>query len=360
MQNKARKETGGMGGFVFEFKNALGNPLKEITKKFTKFKDKHLKFGKMREKLSKISFGALSKVGKVMGMALKFSLYFILFIVGAFLIFAVIKKLFSNAEVMTTVMETLSGIFEGVKMTLSGFVDIFSVFFGEGTFGEKLKTLIGGFGKIFGGLGKILWSVTLGILKLGFKLIVAFVELWLKLIIFIFSNFGKKEFWQEKVINPVKDWYKNTLKPALVSYFMDKWKSIKDLPSDLWTKWLKPKLWDPLIKILITPFMLIFKKIAGWFGVDTSKYASGGISSGGLAMVGERGPELVNLPRGAKVNTAQNTERMLGGISNTINVSVNGRVGASDSELRDIAKKIGRMVSAEINRSTSSSTNLRY
>jgi hypothetical protein len=106
--------------------------------------------------------------------------------------------------------------------------------------------------------------------------------------------------------------------------------------------------------------MLIFKKIAGWFGVDTSKYASGGISSGGLAMVGERGPELVNLPRGAKVNTAQNTERMLGGISNTINVSVNGRVGASDSELRDIAKKIGRMVSAEINRSTSSSTNLRY
>ena len=44
----------------------------------------------------------------------------------------------------------------------------------------------------------------------------------------------------------------------------------------------------------------------------------------------------------------------------TINVSVNGRMGASDSELRDIAKKIGRMVNTEINRTTSSSTNVRY
>ena len=45
---------------------------------------------------------------------------------------------------------------------------------------------------------------------------------------------------------------------------------------------------------------------------------------------------------------------------NTINVNVSGRVGAADSELRDIAKKIGRMVNTEINRTTSSSTNVRY
>ena len=48
------------------------------------------------------------------------------------------------------------------------------------------------------------------------------------------------------------------------------------------------------------------------------------------------------------------------GGGNTVHVHVNGRLGASDSELRDIAKKVGRMVSAEINRSTSSSTNVRY
>ena len=51
---------------------------------------------------------------------------------------------------------------------------------------------------------------------------------------------------------------------------------------------------------------------------------------------------------------------MAGGNTINLNVNVSGRVGASDSELRDIAKKVGRMVSAEINRSTSSSTNVRY
>lgn len=34
---------------------------------------------------------------------------------------------------------------------------------------------------------------------------------------------------------------------------------------------------------------------------------------GGLAMVGEDGPEIVNLPKGSRVHTAQETERMLSG-----------------------------------------------
>ena len=39
--------------------------------------------------------------------------------------------------------------------------------------------------------------------------------------------------------------------------------------------------------------------------------------------------------------------------NNTINVHVNGRLGASDAELRNIAKKVGSMINNEINRSTS-------
>jgi phage-related tail protein len=43
-------------------------------------------------------------------------------------------------------------------------------------------------------------------------------------------------------------------------------------------------------------------------------FANGTFSApGGLAMVGERGPELVNLPRGAQVSTAQQTKGMFGG-----------------------------------------------
>ena len=79
--------------------------------------------------------------------------------------------------------------------------------------------------------------------------------------------------------------------------------------------------------------------------------AGGGISPGGLTVVGERGPELVSLPRGARVHP---NARM----GNVINVNVTGRVGASDSEIRDISRKIGAQLNREINRSTSSATRM--
>lgn len=42
-------------------------------------------------------------------------------------------------------------------------------------------------------------------------------------------------------------------------------------------------------------------------------FATGGVSMGGLAMVGEHGPELVNLPGGSSVSSASDTDAMLGG-----------------------------------------------
>lgn len=57
-------------------------------------------------------------------------------------------------------------------------------------------------------------------------------------------------------------------------------------------------------------------------------FANGTLSApGGLALVGERGPELVNLPRGAQVSTAQATKSMLGAAQNSLHVSV----GVDDS-----------------------------
>ena len=87
-----------------------------------------------------------------------------------------------------------------------------------------------------------------------------------------------------------------------------------------------------------------------------SGMATGGIAGrGGKYLVGERGPEIVSLPRGAKV-TPNHQIRNTGG--NTINVHVSGRVGASDQEIRDIARKVGAQVSREINRTTSSGVRL--
>ncbi len=77
------------------------------------------------------------------------------------------------------------------------------------------------------------------------------------------------------------------------------------------------------------------------------RFASGGVSSGGMALVGERGPEFVNLPRGSRVySNAQS--RSMGG--NTIHVHINGRVGASDAEIRDIANKVAKHINLRMNR----------
>lgn len=51
---------------------------------------------------------------------------------------------------------------------------------------------------------------------------------------------------------------------------------------------------------------------------------AGGTNSapGGMALVGERGPELVNLPQGSQVHTAQATSRMLGGNTSRVVIAI--------------------------------------
>lgn len=84
-------------------------------------------------------------------------------------------------------------------------------------------------------------------------------------------------------------------------------------------------------------------------------FANGGVSAGGLAVVGERGPELVNLPAGSQVHSNSDSKKMLGGTVNNFNITINAR-DTSDQELRRIADKIGQMVNTKINRTTSSTT----
>lgn len=82
-----------------------------------------------------------------------------------------------------------------------------------------------------------------------------------------------------------------------------------------------------------------------YIGKHIPQFAKGGVSRGGLAIVGEEGPELVSLPRGARVHP--NGYGPSG--STVINVNVTGRVGASDSEIRDIANKVAREINLRMN-----------
>lgn len=80
-------------------------------------------------------------------------------------------------------------------------------------------------------------------------------------------------------------------------------------------------------------------------------HTGGLIKKGGVAIVGERGPELVNLPRGARVHSNAQSQGMMG---QTINIHVNGRVGATDAEIKDIANKLSAEMNRRINRTNRS------
>ena len=86
-------------------------------------------------------------------------------------------------------------------------------------------------------------------------------------------------------------------------------------------------------------------KVKNFLGLSTG----GTINRGGMAIVGENGPELVSLPSGATVHSNSQSRNM----GNTIHVHVNGRVGASDAEIRDIAQKVAREIGLQMNRTTS-------
>ena len=107
------------------------------------------------------------------------------------------------------------------------------------------------------------------------------------------------------------------------------------------------------------PLLIVGAVVAG-IGIALSKalgFASGGVVNSNMQLVGERGPELVSLPRGSRVHSNADSRRMGGSGGNTINVHVNGRVGASDAEIRDIATKVSREINLRINRTGSAVNN---
>tara|TARA_R110002051_G_C8753011_1_gene500451 strand:- start:2694 stop:4412 length:1719 start_codon:yes stop_codon:yes gene_type:complete len=82
-------------------------------------------------------------------------------------------------------------------------------------------------------------------------------------------------------------------------------------------------------------------------------YADGGLTKGGLVKVGERGEELIRLPKGTRVHSNVESKRMMadaGGNTTNVTVQVQGRVGASDAEIKDIANKVAREINLRMNR----------
>ena len=62
---------------------------------------------------------------------------------------------------------------------------------------------------------------------------------------------------------------------------------------------------------------------------NNERRATGGVASGGLTLVGERGAELVSLPRGSHVYNSEDTKQMVG--NNGITINVNAPVTGVDN-----------------------------
>lgn len=87
--------------------------------------------------------------------------------------------------------------------------------------------------------------------------------------------------------------------------------------------------------------------IGGFSGMRDGMASGGTNLIGGNYLVGENGPEIVSIPGGSSVINNTNTRSAMG---NTIHVHVNGRVGASEQELNQLADKIGQKISMRMNR----------
>ena len=107
------------------------------------------------------------------------------------------------------------------------------------------------------------------------------------------------------------------------------------------------------IAIYSLPVILAWT-LGGILVAAINPFSTGGVVNSNMQLVGERGAELVSLPRGSRVHSNADSKGMMGGSGgNTINVNVNGRVGASDTEIRDIANKVAREINLRMNRTGS-------
>jgi hypothetical protein len=225
---------------------------------------------------------------------------------------------------LTVVMGGLIMIGNGIGRVIDGATMMYDAIFGDGTLTDLIDGFLetmNGLLEIFGGILLILFSPILGAIetKLG--------------------DYGKNI--EEKVTAVI-----NLFGLVLVG-----------LGVIVATVVLIVALVSASIAILTALPIIIGGLLIAAIGLFLAKinpFANGGVTKSGLSLVGERGPELVRLPKGSRVHSNQESRKMVSSGGNNITVNINGRVGSSDSELRIIAQKVGKMINKEINRTTSS------
>lgn len=134
---------------------------------------------------------------------------------------------------------------------------------------------------------------------------------------------------------------------------MDVWNNIKSKVSEVWN-WMKNIDWGGVVRNVFNGInTAIIRMIEGAINgalagipgaprikLNYKKFANGVENfEGGMAMVGERGPELVSLPKGSSVKNATETSKMGG----TTNIYISPNIGVytgSNQEMRRLSQEI--------------------
>lgn len=269
----------------------------------------------------------LDKVSKKAGMFFTVSLLVIgkalaiglLVILGVYAIVKIAKYLGVTGEglakwadnILSVTMVGIRTIGRGLGTVLDGLTLMYEAIFKDGSFSDLLK----GFVKTLNGL----LEVAVGLMIILLSPILAGIA----------TILGKE-------INDIRKSTRNEINKIAITLM-----AIGALIALMFFTW--PAL---LAGVIVAGIGAIIAAI--------NPFANGGVTKSGLSLVGERGPELVRLPKGSRVHSNQESRKMVSSGGNNITVNINGRVGSSDSELRIIAQKVGKMINKEINRTTSS------
>ena len=255
-------------------------------------------------------------VSKIFSSLYKFILGFTLFVTGFFLLYRILK----TGGFVDAIIGTLQVLFEGLSVAF-------------GLIWEGLSSIIDGFRsgdffKVLEGVAYILGGLAVAALTVLATVVVGALTLIYSILKGTFLSILKRltgEF--NKALSTI--FYIGAGIALLVAFFMGGFVPV-------------------IVAAILTGIGYLIEKI--------KPFSRGGtVSSSGMQLVGEKGPELVKLPAGSRVFSNKDSRNMVsgGGTTNNITVQVSGRVGASDQEIKDIARKVSREIGLQMNRTGS-------
>ena len=248
-------------------------------------------------------------------------------------------------DTIGTVIKVLTPIMQftmaAVGLIFDGVQQVFGAFFGDGTFSDAIDGLL----KIGLGILGTLLGLALGALAALGTLLIAGIGHAIKRIGLFFKE----------MFSSWKGFLKNfgvllAIGGTIVALIMG---------APVWLAVVIGLAIFRVGKMLLDPILDFIGGIAKAVS-DIWPFAEGGqVKNNGLQLVGEKGPELVSLPKGSQVFSNRDSVKMVNnarttggsGTTNNINITINAK-DTSDAEMRRIAEKVGRLVNNSINRNT--------